>query len=307
MPGGLLSSSPSEVVYSLPMASKKSSESVSVPIWAVVLCGTGLLMAIGWYFGSYVPFLVRSDVQAETGPINKRLDKVETDLQLFLPRNIPDALMRLPDVLKNAGTDPGKLSTALQQSAQLLRNQHLYTSVDLVSGVGTALLGTPNAPPISQIRDVAVSAAVNYRSFLTLEQIPNTSEVKPVPNPREFHAFWYARQMPGVTAAEEKLFFDPHLVSGPEAAILTDIGKEYESATGPRYFVLDAPGRELSLDGQHWRNVIVRNARIVYRGGAVILENVYFANCTFDIEKSDRGTSLLTNILATPEVTFKVS
>jgi hypothetical protein len=47
------------------------------------------------------------------------------------------------------------------------------------------------------------------------------------------------------------------------------------------------------LDGFSWTNVVFVNARIIYSGGPVILNNVIFVNCKFEIKPSDDGFEVL--------------
>ena len=47
------------------------------------------------------------------------------------------------------------------------------------------------------------------------------------------------------------------------------------------------------LDETHLTNVAFVNSRIVYRGGPVFLRNVVFVNCTFDVERSEKGSQFL--------------
>jgi hypothetical protein len=47
-------------------------------------------------------------------------------------------------------------------------------------------------------------------------------------------------------------------------------------------YQMPRPGNALLLDGLYLKNVIIKDTRVVYHGGAVKLENVYFVNCTFD-------------------------
>lgn len=44
-----------------------------------------------------------------------------------------------------------------------------------------------------------------------------------------------------------------------------------------------------TLDGIEWKNVVFFNAHIKYGGGDLILENVRFVNCTFDVPVDMRG------------------
>jgi hypothetical protein len=46
---------------------------------------------------------------------------------------------------------------------------------------------------------------------------------------------------------------------------------------------------QVLLDGNFMKNVVIQDSRIVYRGGPMELENVYFVNCTFDVIDDTRG------------------
>jgi hypothetical protein len=47
------------------------------------------------------------------------------------------------------------------------------------------------------------------------------------------------------------------------------------------------------LDGFAWANVVFINSHIVYKGGPVLLDNVTFINCTFDVVGSNAGPGIL--------------
>jgi hypothetical protein len=47
------------------------------------------------------------------------------------------------------------------------------------------------------------------------------------------------------------------------------------------------------LDGFYLDNVVFENANIIYHGGPVILQNVRFVNCTFDVRRSSQSEKLL--------------
>ena len=52
-------------------------------------------------------------------------------------------------------------------------------------------------------------------------------------------------------------------------------------------------GCSQTLDGVNWDSAIFVNSRINYRGGPLILHNVIFINCTFDVEGTNSGADLL--------------
>jgi hypothetical protein len=64
-------------------------------------------------------------------------------------------------------------------------------------------------------------------------------------------------------------------------------------------------GCPVLLDGITWRNVVFINSRVSYNGGAVILENVTFVNCTFDAKRNPNTQKFL-QYAALRESSFKV-
>jgi len=66
-------------------------------------------------------------------------------------------------------------------------------------------------------------------------------------------------------------------------------------------FIFDGVGGTVYLDDERMRKVIVQNSVIEYDGGPLLLENVYFVNCTFDIRETPKDKQLGTSILASAE------
>jgi hypothetical protein len=57
-------------------------------------------------------------------------------------------------------------------------------------------------------------------------------------------------------------------------------------------FVGGVDGVTQTLDGIQWKNVVFVNVHIRYEGAEVVLENVKFANCTFEIVNDRRGNQV---------------
>jgi hypothetical protein len=51
--------------------------------------------------------------------------------------------------------------------------------------------------------------------------------------------------------------------------------------------------RGFVLDGFYLENVVFENAHIIYHGSPVVLQNVRFVNCTFDVQRSSQSEQLL--------------
>ena len=64
-------------------------------------------------------------------------------------------------------------------------------------------------------------------------------------------------------------------------------------------------GGNVALDGMQLRNVVLRNVKIFYGGGPLIMENVYFVNCTFEMQRAKNTFELAESIISPePATTF---
>jgi len=85
-----------------------------------------------------------------------------------------------------------------------------------------------------------------------------------------------------------------------------------ESKIGPRYLIMVVEGEhadvshfEIALDNMLLRNAIIRNARFSYQGGPLILTNVYFVDCFFDVERVEQGQKFAKTLLASVATNFQ--
>ena len=61
--------------------------------------------------------------------------------------------------------------------------------------------------------------------------------------------------------------------------------------------LLIASGGGIVLDGMELKNMIFRGVHIVYRGGPLKMDNVYFENCVFDVTQERHGESFAATLL----------
>ena len=90
-------------------------------------------------------------------------------------------------------------------------------------------------------------------------------------------------------------------------AILEPIGSGMNNSLliGDQYIIV-SEGIAI-IDGIEMKNVIFQNLKVVYHGGPIIMNNVYFVNCTFDLPQDLRGQNLALTLLQSPVTTFSVS
>lgn len=74
---------------------------------------------------------------------------------------------------------------------------------------------------------------------------------------------------------------------------------------GPEFFVVSGRGVELILDGFRLKNVVIHDMQVSYDGGPLTMENVYFVNCTFVINKKPLVERFAQNVIASVPTSFK--
>ncbi|HXA68096.1 MAG TPA: hypothetical protein VNV82_23240 [Bryobacteraceae bacterium] len=140
---------------------------------------------------------------------------------------------------------------------------------------------------------------VEYRSLLNLSYVPqyHWARLSRTPKPKEAADFTNA-YVTGETVPCTKGAWQVHQV-GEGILIFSTSGGD--KCTAYLRFV----GGEVTLDGSYYINTIFENMRITYQGGSLILENVTFVNCTFDIPQPNPETMRLASaVLESTQVTL---
>ena len=60
----------------------------------------------------------------------------------------------------------------------------------------------------------------------------------------------------------------------------------------------------MRLDNMQLKNVVVQNTDVIYEGGPIILENVHFLNCNFEIKRAPNSEELTAYLLEPGPITF---
>jgi hypothetical protein len=89
------------------------------------------------------------------------------------------------------------------------------------------------------------------------------------------------------------------------AAIYEQIGSEHTVPLSPARLIVTGPGTA-HLDRHRIRNVVFRGIRIVYDGGPLILDNVYFIDCTFDAPPSQQGRAFAVTVITSAPISLTV-
>ncbi len=145
---------------------------------------------------------------------------------------------------------------------------------------------------------------LGYRSFLAAPEAPKvSSEGKAPPS-----TGWNMGPMAVTNGVPVKLSLSPPPAVPAESAFRYEqLGSNQNAnvTAGPATAFMDGGGSAAIAIDNYWiKNVVFRNATIVYRGGPVRLENVYFVNCRFDFTLVPDGRNLAERLLASASVTF---
>jgi len=308
------------------MSTRKS----SLPDWIKQVVATVLLVAglVGWLAVYYVPAKIDSEtkqlssavsalqesatnlkgeitnlrsrvegIAASISGLSGRVSKVEGELEILTQRY--DKLTRL---------QIDKLSAQISAAEQT----HAKLQPEVIARLGQDLieLVSSKEKDISQLAWRAANELANYRSILNVSEAPSTEGANQNPPPGSGMAIeWNAAKLPDVKEGMLGVFFIPGVprVPGSQSALFIRMGDEFKNVSAPALFIVEGTGFNIQLDGFHVRNVIVRNAKVTYKGGPLILENVYFVNCTFDVQQSNPGLRFASTLLTAAAMSFKQS
>jgi hypothetical protein len=94
-----------------------------------------------------------------------------------------------------------------------------------------------------------------------------------------------------------------------QAARYENLGSTANAARsiGPRGIIAEFQNNPIKIDGQWLKNVVFRKTLIVYHGGPIRLENVYFVDCTFQMDNLAPARSLGERLLSEAAISFDIT
>jgi hypothetical protein len=239
---------------------------------------------------------------------SKKIDKVSDDvatmkgqLQILAPL-IQELIARK---ISQSVTLPEKefLSSLPELRDAVRTGTQLRINVDpsLVGKSATRAIEVSNKHPEVW---TAATELLGYRSMLTASEAPTISpDAKPLP----LKGSWNMGPLVENNGVAITVTIPPKIVPAESAARYEVIGENLNpgGTGGPASAFLDGHGdASLGIDNFWIKNVIISNSLIVYHGGPLRLENVYFVNCRFDLSPERDGRKLADKLLAAASVTF---
>lgn len=182
-----------------------------------------------------------------------------------------------------ASTDAGLMAEVARQVLRLMDSE-LVLSIEDTNNLRNDRLTGPAMEAVTEL--------VGYRSFLLNSPLGLTEGVTAhnamlvLPKLHEFSP----------QDSSSKIYASPRLMGSDmrglpaklELMDRTEVIPTEEAKT------LIVDGYDLKLDGLDARNVLFTNCKITYSGAPIALDNVYFSNCTFSIERAGKDFAAAT-------------
>ncbi len=197
--------------------------------------------------------------------------------------------------LSSDPTDP-KNATEAKKLLTNARSQKIKFDATAIKDFGNLFLTAARTTPTAWD---AAQSFLDYRSFLDENSFPVArSDFSPIP-PGQLTSYIYFEGKGPLTF---KADYSNALVPIKNAFVYQKMNEPINRTMGHPYLLIhNAQGSgEVNLDGFWLRNVIFEGVRIHYAGGPLILENVSFLNCTFDVTNTPSGEHFISVALSSP-------
>ncbi len=184
------------------------------------------------------------------------------------------------------------------------KSKGIKLPVDVVQEAGIKFVEVAEKNP--QVWPVA-GQFFSYRSFLNVDFLPALTPATGKSKYQSSVTIHLDPQHPEWHSPFEVLFAGGY-ASSDKAARLESLSHPQPEPSEFSFFIINGGHDVIVLDGELMKNVIIRNADVEYSGGPVVLENVYFVNCTFvSFRLTPKGVDLGKTLLASASATFTVS
>lgn len=276
---------------------------------AFVVAGIGLpLMLLAW-IEPHLQNDLKKDVKIEVadqlkeplkqlGEIAGDVKEIKGKLEILDPLIREITIKRMSEVENLDSKELIPRLPELKHLATVARTERIAVSAEAVKKVGKKLV----AVGTSEAWDAALDF-LNYKSFLN-------ASLPGIPSLTSAHIMGVGTHYEFVTpskGAGPVLSASIAEVPKDQAARLDFIGVDKNPApVGNQYLILS--GGETLLDGMQMKNIAVIGVHVYYQGGPLIMQNVYFVNCTFSIDLKPTGQEFARAFLATePAISFNAS
>jgi hypothetical protein len=256
------------------------------PLATVAAIATLIIVSLGAFWG-VLKYTISSELAAAFATPNQQIQKLIVDEQ-YLRRDVDELRSQhSAEVFQHSSDSTPK---EIQQAAIQLQQQGVALPRDLVINTGQSLLKTVAIGGVEKWD--ATDAVLSYLSFLNRTFKP--IEAEQVAPPNYATAYGEPKGWTGQLKAAGMSY-------PPNVPQLQPLDKPDVNANvaGPAYLIMD--GGTIKLDQMLMKRIIIENAHVIYGGGPLHLEKVYFVNCTFSVSHETKGEMFASAILS-PDV-----
>jgi len=225
----------------------------------------------------------RGGTQVRLTNIETRLGGIEASLLALRATQAANQ----PTDKKNIAEAKAILNAAIQSAIKLPPN--------VVERSGKAFIDAASKEPAAWD---AAQAFLDYRSVLNVPSMP-VGRIT-----REFTTHYTTDNLLNMEKAALSVLGATDAANAAQLRHINGPDMNQGIPTQPSFLIYE--NATFQLDTMFLRGVIFRDSRIIYKGGPIVLQGVYFINCTFAIERQPAGQSLANAILSSGQsVTFK--
>lgn len=229
--------------------------------------------------------------------VEKRQDRIDAkEFPALLTAPPPKTTEKLEEYLKEKG-----------EIATTAKLRQISIDPKFVSDAAQQTLAVDaSKPQFAKVAWDTTTALLNYNSFLaSLTPVPGIDNAKPFLAQAFNTSFFIQHEDPkGKPEKVQWVGIAPH----DHMAHLDYIGRDQNAnqVDGPRTLLIT--GGDIILDGADARHTVFINTKVYYKGGKVILNDVYFINCVFQIEHGSNGRDLISSLFDLPQIkSFSIS
>jgi hypothetical protein len=256
--------------------------------WAIptALGVLGVICGFVWWVGGVA---LNAHISSALAPVRSDVQQIKTQLSDLLSDL---QLRRLADNPAN----PENIKQA-QNVLQTAQANKVTLTPDTIADTGRKFVIATTSNPDAWN---AVFEFLKYRSYLNLQLNVTPSPSGAPSNTTTQYTVNHPSNMP------LPIFNVAGLTSKDKAARLNPIGQELRSTSDYGNQWIIATGGGVLLDGYQFKNVVFTGVHVVYMGGSLRMENVYFVGCTFDFVRNAHSQEIAVNVLSSPAVTVTI-
>ncbi len=251
---------------------------------------------------------VKKDVGVLYRPVSRRAAMIAVSVAVVVTATITEApevgaaivdrkLRRFTEFVPLDQRSMDEVSTAIDEAARY----KLKLQPTRLKAVVGALKKTSYLNPALSPNARKIGAAVASASTLNI-QPPKEMQGKAFTSlPKAAGSMWTFRAIATNTGPDN--YGTIGVATSPDVAEMRHVGEVLPPTEyGPAYLVVK--GLTATLDGFYLKHVLFQDMFLIYHGGPLILEEVYFVNCIFQIDPGVESWSLISSVISGGWVRF---